>query len=88
VKNEIAIDGVTYVRKDAASSGEVLDVEEVHPHYIRIHGGKELSEISLRLSKPDANGRSLINRMPDTRFRPGMKIRVAIVEDQHGNKVG
>jgi len=81
-KDRIVIDGVPYIREDVAARkiGEKLFVREVLPRYFFNGNGYESAELGLIVQRYSDE----LNRMPGTRFRPGMKIRVAIVDDRDG----
>ena len=67
---EIELDGVKYARQNQCVAGEVLTIKEVRPIY------------TMR-AKDDSEQTSLLLAfvgMPRTRFRPGQKIRVVLLE--------
>ena len=76
MKNEIVIDGMTYIRKDCIEpKGEVVDVYKVMPIYF----GQESSRLGLELIMLKGHHYST-QRMPMTKVRPGMKLRIEIVQ--------
>ena len=70
MKPNVVIDGEKYVPEFVKDSGEVLTISEVRPIYtMRAWDSSEQTSLLLAFGE-----------MPRTRFRPGQKIRVVLLE--------